>query len=86
MRYPASRIPAPLDSTNSENDTRILAYRVTITPGTAPVAPVPQVIINVTNRIYSPYATDLSPGTYVYVDADVAAGSVPRRFYRAEER
>lgn len=28
--YPANRIPAPLDSTNSENDTRILAFRVTI--------------------------------------------------------
>ncbi|HXI71027.1 MAG TPA: esterase-like activity of phytase family protein [Verrucomicrobiae bacterium] len=28
--YPASRIPAPLDSAYSENDTRILAFRVTI--------------------------------------------------------
>jgi acid phosphatase len=28
--YPANRIPAPLDSANNENDTRILAFRVTI--------------------------------------------------------
>jgi acid phosphatase len=28
--YPANRIPAPLDSPNNENDTRILAFRVTI--------------------------------------------------------
>ena len=28
--YPASRIPAPLDSPNNENDTRILVFRVTI--------------------------------------------------------
>src|SRR6202008_3003272 len=40
--YPANRVPAPLDSLNSENDTRILAYRLTITPGSAPVVPVVQ--------------------------------------------
>jgi acid phosphatase len=28
--YPANRVPAPLDSMNNENDTRILAFRVTI--------------------------------------------------------
>lgn len=31
--YPANRIPAPLDSSNSENDTRILVFRVTIATG-----------------------------------------------------
>jgi alkaline phosphatase D len=30
--YPASRLPAPLDSAYSENDTRILAFRLTIEP------------------------------------------------------
>jgi hypothetical protein len=28
--YPANRIPAPLDSLNNENDTRILVFRITI--------------------------------------------------------
>jgi hypothetical protein len=31
--YPANRIPAPVDSPNSENDTRILVFRVTIATG-----------------------------------------------------
>jgi len=34
--YPANRIPAPLDSANNENDTRILAFRVTIATASAP--------------------------------------------------
>jgi 3',5'-cyclic AMP phosphodiesterase CpdA len=32
--YPANRIPAPLNSPYNENDTRILAFRVTIAPAT----------------------------------------------------
>lgn len=30
--FPTNRIPAPLDSTNNESDTRLLAYRITILP------------------------------------------------------
>ena len=32
--YPTNRIPAPVDSPYNENDTRILAFRVTIAPAT----------------------------------------------------
>ncbi|HTI70206.1 MAG TPA: esterase-like activity of phytase family protein [Candidatus Limnocylindria bacterium] len=31
--YPATRLPAPVDSLNNENDTRIFAYRLTIATG-----------------------------------------------------
>lgn len=31
--YPANRIPAPVDSANNENDTRVLVFRVTIQNG-----------------------------------------------------
>ncbi len=38
--YPANRIPAPVDSPNNENDTRILAFRVTVvSPAAALTAP-----------------------------------------------
>jgi len=35
--YPANRIPAALDSANNENDTRILAFRVTIQSSLQPI-------------------------------------------------
>ena len=81
--YPTNRVPAPLDSANNENDTRILAFRVTILPAAAPAAPLQSVVITVTNRVYSSYRPDLTGGTYVYVDADVMAGSVVRATQRA---
>lgn len=46
--YPASRVPAPLDSANNENDTLLLAYRVTIISGaTLPDATAPVVVPHV---------------------------------------
>ena len=38
--YPANRVPAPLDSANSESDTRILVYRVSISTGPRPSIPI----------------------------------------------
>ena len=43
--YGATRVPAPLDSANNENDTRILVYRVTITPGAQAPVEAPTVTI-----------------------------------------
>jgi len=40
------------------------------------------VVISVTNSIYSAFSTDLTPGTYVYVDSDPAANTPVRATQR----
>ena len=44
---------------------------------------VQDVVIAVTNRIYSAYRTDLTAGTYTYLDCDPAAGSPVRASQRS---
>lgn len=80
--FPTNRIPAPLDSTNNESDTRLLAYRITILPAASPVVAVPTVVITVTNRVYNAFRPDLASG-FMYVDGDVMAGSPVRATQRA---
>jgi hypothetical protein len=45
--YPANRIPPPLDSANNENDTMILAFRLTIVPGTLADTTPPAIVAHV---------------------------------------
>ncbi len=57
---------------DSGNNTNTATFNVTVQ----------EVVITVTNRVYAAYRTDLTNG-YVYVDADVMAGSPVRASQRA---
>lgn len=67
--YPANRVPAPLDSANSENDTRVLVFRVTIQTGFASGNLVAE-------RVGTGAAALSSAGTPVFVTEYTTAGDL----------
>ncbi len=100
--YPASRTPAPLDSANNENDTRILAFRVTIQNNSPTISGLQvspaggnQAIVfwpgSVTNYVLQS-TTNLATDTWATVSnavpatAFVVTNQLPAEFFRLKQQ
>ena len=100
--YPANRIPAPVDSANNENDTRILAFRLTIQNNSPTVSGLQaspaggnQAIVfwpgSVTNYVLQS-TTNLASDTWTTVSnavpatAFVVTNQLPAEFFRLKQQ